>query len=143
MTVRRPAFRVIHIGVAQGRETCSELSRALARPGASGGRVSGGGGRGVRTAHGSRQPRGRPSRPGPDRRGQAVTASFTAPAAQLCAFVLGCAVIHAARAHAEILTRVLAAAAVAAAVLVLLVACLDYTPGAGETYDEISVYAAS
>jgi membrane associated rhomboid family serine protease len=69
-----------------------------------------------------------------------VTASFTAPAAQLCAFVLGCAVIHAARAHAEILTRVLA---VAAAVLVLLVACLDYTPGAGETYDEISVYAAS
>jgi len=66
-----------------------------------------------------------------------------APAVQALAFVLGCAVIHAARAQAEILTRLLAAAAVAAAVLVLLVASLDYAPGSDETFDEVSVYAAS
>ena len=60
--------------------------------------------------------------------------------AQALAFVLGCAVIHAAHAHAEALTRLLAAAAV---VLVLLVASLDYAPGTTGTFDEISVYAAS
>lgn len=65
------------------------------------------------------------------------------PAAQACAFVLGCAVIHAARAHAEILTRLLAVAAVATAVLLLLVASLGYAPGPDETFDEVSVYAAS
>ncbi|GJE12881.1 MULTISPECIES: hypothetical protein [Methylobacterium] len=63
--------------------------------------------------------------------------------AQALAFVLGCAVIHAAHAHAEALTRLLAAAAVVAAVLVLLVASLDYAPGTTGTFDEISVYAAS
>ena len=68
--------------------------------------------------------------------------TFAAPAAQALAFMLGCAVIHAARAHAEVLTRLLAAAAVATAVLVLLVASLDCAPEAGETFDEVSVYAA-
>ena len=72
-----------------------------------------------------------------------MTAVLVTPAAQACAFVLGCAVIHAARAHAEILTRLLAAAAVATAVLGLLVASLDYAPGPDETFDEVSVYAAS
>ncbi|MBP1184105.1 hypothetical protein [Methylobacterium sp. PvR107] len=76
-------------------------------------------------------------------RGRAVTAVLVTPAAQACAFVLGCAVIHAARAHAEILTRLLGAAAVAAAVLVLLVASMDYAPEPDETFDEVSVYAAS
>ncbi|GLS74265.1 MULTISPECIES: hypothetical protein [Methylobacterium] len=76
-------------------------------------------------------------------RGRAVTAALVSPAAQACAFVLGCAVIHAARAHAAILTRLLAAVAIAAAVLVLLAASLDYAPGPDETFDEVSVYAAS
>lgn len=65
------------------------------------------------------------------------------PAVQVCTFVLGCAVIHAARARAERLTGVLAAAAIVAAVLVLLVASLDYAPEMDGTFDEISVYAAS
>ncbi|MGU3664897.1 hypothetical protein ACLBX9_11985 [Methylobacterium sp. A49B] len=72
-----------------------------------------------------------------------MTAVLAAPAAQALAFVLGCAVIHAARAHAEMVTRLLAATAVAAAVLVLLVASLDSAPGADEIFDEVSVYAAS
>ncbi|MGT2478441.1 hypothetical protein ACU4GR_05025 [Methylobacterium oryzae CBMB20] len=72
-----------------------------------------------------------------------MTTALAMPAAQACAFVLGCAVIHAARAHAETLTRLLAAAAVATAVLLLLVASLDYAPGPDETFDEVSVYAAS
>jgi hypothetical protein len=76
-------------------------------------------------------------------RERTVTPGLATPAAQACAFVLGCAVIHAARAHAEILTRLLAAVAVAAAVLVLLAASLDYAPGPDETFDEVSVYAAS
>ncbi|MHC2106861.1 hypothetical protein [Methylobacterium sp.] len=57
-----------------------------------------------------------------------MTMALVTPAAQACAFALGCAVIHAARGHAEILTRVLAAAAIVAAFLVLLVASLDCAP---------------
>ncbi|MGH1590032.1 hypothetical protein ACRBEV_18985 [Methylobacterium phyllosphaerae] len=72
-----------------------------------------------------------------------MTTALAMPATQVCAFVLGCAVIHAARAHAEQITRLLAVAAVGAAVLVLLVASLDYAPEAGETFDEVTVYAAS
>ena len=72
-----------------------------------------------------------------------MTAVLGAPAAQALAFVLGCAAIHAARAHAELLTRLLAAVAIAAAVLVLLVASVDYGPGPEEPFDEVSVYAAS
>ncbi|MGU3467987.1 hypothetical protein ACLBXO_24355 [Methylobacterium sp. C33D] len=71
-----------------------------------------------------------------------MTAALAAPVTQLCAFVLGCALIHAARAHAELITRLLAVAAVGAAVLVLLVASLDYAPEGG-TFDEVTVYAAS
>ncbi|MCJ2022476.1 MULTISPECIES: hypothetical protein [unclassified Methylobacterium] len=65
------------------------------------------------------------------------------PAAQACVFMLGCAVIHAARAHAERLTRLLVAALIGASVLLLLAASLTYAPGADETFDEVSVYAAS
>ncbi|WP_243997262.1 hypothetical protein [Methylobacterium sp. E-005] len=65
------------------------------------------------------------------------------PAAQACAFVLGCAVIHAARAHAELLTRLLVTAIVAAAVLLLLAASLTYASDADATVDEVSLYAAS
>ena len=72
-----------------------------------------------------------------------MTTALVAPAAQALAFVLGCAAIHAARAHAAMLTRLLAAVAVAAAVLVLLVASLDYAPESEETFDEVSVSAAS
>lgn len=72
-----------------------------------------------------------------------MTDALVTPAAQVCAFVLGCAVIHAARAQAELLTRLLAAALVVAVVLVLLVASLDCAPGADESFEAISVYAAS
>jgi hypothetical protein len=72
-----------------------------------------------------------------------VTAALANPAAQACAFVLGCAVIHAARAHAELLTRLLVTAVIGATVLLLLAASLTYAPGADETFDEVSVYAAS
>lgn len=72
-----------------------------------------------------------------------MTASHAVPAAQVCAFALGCAVIHAARGHAEILTRVLAAAAILAAVLVLLVASLDCAPEADAVMGPSAVSAAS
>ncbi|MCJ2092029.1 hypothetical protein MKK67_05855 [Methylobacterium sp. J-072] len=72
-----------------------------------------------------------------------MTAALVAPAAQVCAFALGCAVIHAARGHAEILTRVLAAAAILAAVLLLLVASLDCAPEADEALGQSPISAAS
>ncbi|MET3411455.1 MULTISPECIES: hypothetical protein [unclassified Methylobacterium] len=71
-----------------------------------------------------------------------MTAALAAPVTQVCAFVLGCALIHAARAHADRITRLLAVTAVGAAVLVLLVASLDDAPEGG-TFDEVTVYAAS
>lgn len=69
-----------------------------------------------------------------------MTAALAAPVTQVCAFVLGCALIHAAR--ADRITRLLAVTAVGAAVLVLLVASLDDAPEGG-TFDEVTVYAAS
>ncbi|KAA0119912.1 hypothetical protein CIW48_26360 [Methylobacterium sp. P1-11] len=71
-----------------------------------------------------------------------MTPVLATPVTQVCAFLLGCAVIHAARAHADRITRVLGVAVVGAAVLVLLVASLDYAPEGG-TFDEVTVYAAS
>jgi|GEM_PF-3526732 len=72
-----------------------------------------------------------------------MTATLANSAAQACTFVLGCAVIHAARAHADLLTRLLVTAFIGVSVLVLLAAALTYAPGADETFDEVSVYAAS
>lgn len=72
-----------------------------------------------------------------------MTVALANPAAQACAFMLGCAVIHAARAHAELLTRLLVTAIIGATVLLLLAASLTYAPGADATFDEVSVYAAS
>ncbi|SDN67245.1 hypothetical protein SAMN05216360_11088 [Methylobacterium phyllostachyos] len=72
-----------------------------------------------------------------------MTAALASPAAQVCAFVLGCAVIHAARAYADLLTRLLIAAFIGVSVLVLLAAALTYAPGADATFDEVSVYADS
>lgn len=72
-----------------------------------------------------------------------MTVGLASPAAQACAFVLGCAVIHAARAHAEHLARLLVTVVIGVSVLLLLVASLTYAPGADETFDEASVYAAS
>ncbi|SFM88579.1 hypothetical protein [Methylobacterium pseudosasicola] len=57
-----------------------------------------------------------------------MTASFIAPAIQVCAFALGCAVIHAARAHAVALTRLLAAMAIVTAALLLFGASLACAP---------------
>ena len=57
--------------------------------------------------------------------------------------MIGCAVIHAARAHAERLTRLLVAALIGTTVLLLLAASLTYAPGPDESFDEVSVYAAS
>jgi len=72
-----------------------------------------------------------------------VTTALVAPAVQACVFALGCAVIHAARGHAEILTRMLVAAVIVAAVLVLLVASLACAPEADEVLDPIPVSAGS
>jgi hypothetical protein len=72
-----------------------------------------------------------------------VTEAIVAPAVQICAFALGCAAIHAARDHADFLTRLLTAGVVASTVLLLLAASLDLAPDAGAIYDEISVYAGS
>jgi hypothetical protein len=72
----------------------------------------------------------------------AVTTALTVPAVQALTFVLGCAVIHAARGQADRVTRLLVTVAVAAAVSVLLVASLDYAPEADATFDEVSGYAA-
>ena len=69
--------------------------------------------------------------------------SLIAPATQVCAFALGCAVIHAAGAHASALTRVLAATAVVAAVLVLLSASLAHAPDDAMSLDGITTYNAA
>ena len=71
-----------------------------------------------------------------------MTAALATPAGLLCVFALGCAVIHAARGHAEILTRMLAAAAILAAVLVLLVASLDVALPAEAVSDPLPVGTA-
>lgn len=72
-----------------------------------------------------------------------MTVALASPAAQACAFVLGCAVIHAARAHAERLPRLLMPVVIGVSVPLPPVASLAYAPGAGETVDAVSVNAAS
>jgi hypothetical protein len=72
-----------------------------------------------------------------------MTTSLIAPAAQACAFALGCAVIHAARAHALVLSRLLAAMAVLTAILVLLRASLARAPDDAMSLDDITTYNAA
>jgi hypothetical protein len=72
-----------------------------------------------------------------------MTTSLIAPAAQACAFALGCAVIHAARAHALVLSRLLAAMAVLTAILVLLSASLARAPDDAMSLDDITTYNAA
>ncbi|MGH1592334.1 hypothetical protein ACRBEV_32950 (plasmid) [Methylobacterium phyllosphaerae] len=72
-----------------------------------------------------------------------MSASLIAPAAQVCAFALGCAVIHAARAHALALSRVLAATALVTALLVLLSASLAHAPDDAMSLDGITTYNAA
>jgi hypothetical protein len=72
-----------------------------------------------------------------------MTASLIAPAAQVCAFALGCAMIHAARAHAVAVSRVLAAMAIVAAALVLLGASLACAPDDAMSLDDITTYNAA
>ncbi|QGY03558.1 hypothetical protein MMSR116_17940 [Methylobacterium mesophilicum SR1.6/6] len=72
-----------------------------------------------------------------------MTTSLIAPAAQVCAFALGCAVIHAVRAHALALSRVLAATALVTAVLVLLGASLACAPDDEMSLDDITTYNAA
>jgi hypothetical protein len=67
--------------------------------------------------------------------------SLTAPAVQVCAFALGCAVIHAARAYAAAVTHVLVGVAVIAATTLLLVASLNVAPEHEPPFDEMSVFA--
>ena len=69
-----------------------------------------------------------------------MTTSLIAPAAQVCAFALGCAVIHAARAHAAAITRMLAAVAILTAALVLLGASLACAPDDDMRLDDITAY---
>ena len=72
-----------------------------------------------------------------------MTTSLIAPAAQVCAFALGCAMIHAARAHALALSRMLAATALVIAILVLLGASLAGAPDDEMSLDEITTYNAA
>ena len=72
-----------------------------------------------------------------------MTTSLIAPAAQVCAFALGCAMIHAARAHALALSRMLAATALVIAILVLLGASLACAPDDEMSLDEITTYNAA
>ena len=61
--------------------------------------------------------------------------SLPAPAIQICAFALGCALIHAGR-----LTAVLAALAVVAALLVVLGASVATAPDADRAMEEFALY---
>lgn len=72
-----------------------------------------------------------------------MTTSLIAPAAQVCAFALGCAMIHAARAHAAAVSRVLAAMAIVAAALVLLGASLACAPDDAMSLDEFTTFDAA
>lgn len=72
-----------------------------------------------------------------------MTTSLIAPAAQVCAFALGCALIHATRAHALALSRVLAATALVTALLVLLSASLACAPDDEMSLDNITIYNAA
>jgi hypothetical protein len=72
-----------------------------------------------------------------------MTASLIAPAVQVCAFALGCAMIHAARAHAVALSRVLTAMAVVMAALVLLGASLACAPDDAMSLDGITTFNAA
>ncbi|MGV7034312.1 hypothetical protein [Methylobacterium symbioticum] len=65
---------------------------------------------------------------------------LSAPAAQICAFALGCALIHAGRRHAAALTALLSVLAVLAALLVLLGAAAVTAPDAEAAMDEVSLY---
>ncbi|WP_456685532.1 hypothetical protein [Bradyrhizobium sp. P5_C11_2] len=71
-----------------------------------------------------------------------MSASLLAPATQVCAFVLGCALIHAARAHAVAITQLLIGVAVVAAALVLIQAAMTFAPNPDERFDELSIHAA-
>ncbi|AWN36742.1 hypothetical protein [Methylobacterium radiodurans] len=68
--------------------------------------------------------------------------NLAAPLVQVCAFALGCALIHAARRHAAIVTAVLATVAVASALLLLLVASVASAPDA-DAIDPISIAEAA
>ena len=66
--------------------------------------------------------------------------ALSAPAIQICAFALGCALIHAGRRHAEALTALLAAVAVLVALLVVLGASALTAPDAEAAMDEVMLY---
>lgn len=71
-----------------------------------------------------------------------MTTSLVAPAAQICLFALGCALIHAARAHAALLTRMLGGAAITLSVLVLFAIVLAVAPEHGVNFEDIALYNA-
>lgn len=72
-----------------------------------------------------------------------MVTSLIAPTAQVCAFALGCAVIHAGRAHALALSRVLSAVAIETAILVLMSASLARAPDDAMSLDGITTYNAA
>ena len=71
-----------------------------------------------------------------------MSMGLAAPAAQICAFALGCALIHAARAHAAALTRLLTGVLAIAAAGVLIAANAFTLKKQQARFDEITVYAA-
>jgi hypothetical protein len=72
-----------------------------------------------------------------------MSAGVFASAVALCAFALGCAVLHAARAQAAAVTPLLAASALAAGLMVLLGASLASAPDDPMSLDDITVYNAA
>lgn len=72
-----------------------------------------------------------------------MMASVTEPAVQICAFALGCALIHAARHRAAAVTWLLTRMAILAAVLVLLGASLACAPDDDLAIDDITLFDAA
>ncbi|MGH1587838.1 hypothetical protein ACRBEV_05150 [Methylobacterium phyllosphaerae] len=67
--------------------------------------------------------------------------SLNALTVQVCAFALGCAVIHAARAYAAAVTYLLVAVAAIAATALSLVVSLTVAPDHDPPFDEMMVLA--
>lgn len=65
------------------------------------------------------------------------------PVLPICAFTLGCVLIHAGRAHADVLTRVLTGATLLLAILVLFAAALACAPDDDAAIAHFMVYRAA
>lgn len=72
-----------------------------------------------------------------------MSAGFLDPTLQLSTFALGLAILHVARGRAAALTPALAGGAIILAILVVLVAALEYGPDDGADPDVVTIYGAA